>query len=270
MTVVRAYTSISPGPPPTDAAQAFVLLAATTAQDNAVLEIDVNAALGALIRPRGETLQRLGIRISAELPSGRRALWGAHVVAWSSEESATGGTQWTLTTSASEDLPGGAIVKGPFGYEVDYQGAPPPGNGLVRAELVYDLPDGGLVPFAIFSGYSMESERTDDPEGGHRLTLTGMGGEAFFDRAVGEFQLPAGHGLTHGEVARGLLEAIGVPPERIRFGAEIGSPRTNPVDLPCAEGWPRAVEVMRAAGFYLRWDRSDPPCVVAEPLHGGL
>ncbi len=267
---MRGYLQMTVGTPPTDTAAGFLAFQATTPDDNGVLLLTINAQLAGLIRPRGTTSQRLMVRVTAHLPAGIKTLWSPGIISWTVEESSDGGTQWTLTTPGSRETPGGGFDHGFFGWELDYNGAPPPGNGLVRLELLYDLPDGTTAPFTLFSGYSMESNRPDDPTAGHRLELTGMGGEAFFDRAIGSYQLPPRHGLTHGQIAAGLLLAGGVPAAQIKVGADVGSPRDHPFDLACSEVWPPAKEVIRSAGSILYWDRSDPPLAKTRPIHGGL
>jgi hypothetical protein len=255
--VSSAYVTLTLAPAPTDTARAFVTLTSTTSQDNGVVTLTVNAALSAIIRPRGQTIQRLMVRVTADLPAGRGAVFGHQIVSWETEETIDAGTSWTITMFAGDNLDHGF-----FGWPQDFGGAPPPGTGLVRLELLYVLLDGTTSPFTLFSGYSLESSQT---LGVHRITLTGMGGAKPFDRATGVLSLPPKHGLTHGEVCRAILLAMGVPIAQIKVGADIGSPRTNPFDIPCAEGLQHARDVLEAAGYVLIETRDDPPVFDAEP-----
>lgn len=259
------YASLTIGTPPTAATQGFVLAQSTDVPAEAgVATLTINAALGLLLRPRGAIEQRLSVRLRAHLPDGVSETW--QVISWAVTDSEDTGAVWTLVLPAET----AAKPRGFFKWETDYQGAPPPGNGIVLFELIFDLPDGSMVPYPMWSGLTMESRRRAGSTSGHVLELSGMDGRAEVDRAVGQISFPPGHGKTQGQMTREILLAIGFPESRIKVGANLGTPRSNPFDLSCAEGWARAVEVMLTAGFVLKMDREDPPNAIVDQVQGGL
>ncbi len=266
---VRGFARLTFGAPATDYGQGFMSIRATTTQGNGVALLTINAALGALLRPRGETEQRLMVRVIAQLPSGPKTLWMGGINAWSHEETAQHGGRWSLTLPAHAETLQGAIDHGFLGWAGDYENAPPPGTGNVRLELLYDLPDGTLVPVVLFNGFSVSSSRTEDPQAGHRLELTGGGGEVAHDRAVGELDLPPNHGKTPGEIATLLLIAGGMPASQIKIGSDVGPPRNNPFSHPCAETWAAAVECLRQGARHdLYMDRDG--FARSRPSQGGI
>ncbi len=83
------------------------------------------------------------------------------------------------------------------------------------------------------------------------LRCQGVGAEGRWDSAKSSLFLDAGHGLTHGAIAKLVLEGAADPKgnlviasSAILFGDEIGTPLFNPVDLDCVDSWPTAREII--------------------------
>ncbi len=262
---MRGYLTSSIGDPPSDAFRGHLTLTTNEISPYGFLTLTMNAGLAAALRPRGDTEQRVLIRVSAQLPAGLTKIWGSRIVSWTVTES-TNGTTWTLVVPAHDETIQGAITRGDFKWETDYEGAAVPGSGAVQLELLYDLPDGTIVGYPLWCGYSLESPRTEDGAG-HRLTMTGLGGWGYWGRTTAELNLEPNHGLTPGQMIVLMAQSAGVPDAQIKVGS-FGPPRTNAFTLACAEWRGPAVELAAVFGQRLFWNRKMVPELRIRPIGG--
>lgn len=162
------------------------------------------------------------------------------------EHSADGATWRVSVPAVTEEFP-----HGPMLWETDYGGCPVPGNSPFGLDVNYYI-EGVPVPYRVLGdgAVSDSSERTIDDRGRHILEITGLGFEGRFDGKRVTFKLEANHGLTQGEMIRGLALEAGVPEIEIDVDSELGSPRDNPLDVIDEEWLPVAREIAESAGAW--------------------
>ncbi len=163
---------------------------------------------------------------------------------WSVDHTSEG-TSWELSLPAAE-------VRDAIGWEIDHAGAP--AGGLLTWSIVAEYGTDQLAYYLLQDGVAENSNRTVTREGGHLLRANGFGPEGCFDRALVDYQQPAHHGLTPGEVIRDLLAAIGVPAGKIAVGSAIGSARANAINLAQVSGWQEARLVADSQNRLLLWE----------------
>ncbi|NNL47494.1 MAG: hypothetical protein HKO76_03925, partial [Acidimicrobiia bacterium] len=187
------------------------------------------------------------------------------LIAWSIQRTLTDGTAWSLTLPADKPdntirgyetadyIPPTNPAAGKLLHELDWL-APPPALKNVDFVPAYLLDDNNEVDIRLLTdGISSDSNRSIDPTG-HIMTINGLGPEGRYDRAIVCYLLPAGHGLTHGEIIEDLALLAGVPASKIAIGAQDGEPLIKPIEIINEIWWDVAIEIADGANLIPYFD----------------
>lgn len=156
---------------------------------------------------------------------------------------------WTLVVAGHS----GEWVRSPLGWEVTYNGAPPP--GLLPVEIEMTVSTAGAAAVAsqlVTNGKTNDSNRLIAAEG-HLMTLAGMGPEIRYDKALVSLQLAPEHSETHGEIIETLALQAGVPAGNIQLGA-LGYALDNPVEVANEEWLSIARDIGQAVNVDVGFD----------------
>ena len=138
-----------------------------------------------------------------------------------------------------------------IGWPVEW-GTVAPGKNPVAFDIAYLTEALETMAYQIMAEGITRSNSSDS----FHLACKGVGAEGRWDAAVVSLFLEPGHGKTHGEIIRLLLEgakdpdtgATVISPSAILFDEEIGSTLNNPIDLDCVNAWAEARRVGDQAG----------------------
>ncbi len=220
------------------------------------LLFDLTQVVGAFdqLKPSGDVLQHVTAKITYSIRGTDHEI---HLADLATAEDATlevteEGSSWrwlfedqALASTRDTWVP--PVIDWPVNW-----GTVAPGKSPVAFEISYLTQALQTMAYQIMAEGITRSNSSDSLH----LSCRGVGAEGRWDSAKVSLFRPPGHGLTHGEIIRLLLEGAedpdsGLPvisPSAILFGEEIGSPLNNPIDLDCVNAWAEARRVGDQAG----------------------
>lgn len=216
-----------------------------------IADVELIPGIAAQLNPIDGTVQAARLQADTIVSPSAVVLGESELSTISADDTLESRAGWSIDLPASSDN----WQRGALGYELDHS-APPPGLAPVDVSVVYQVPDGTEVPYAFLSdGFAQSSSRKISRANGHTLAIEGMGAESRYDRKKVTLQLPPRHGLTHGQLIRGLLSLAGIPASKIGVDAGFGLPRMRALDVVKEESWPVVLEIAKARGAFVAPDQ---------------
>jgi len=137
-------------------------------------------------------------------------------------------------------------------WESDLQGLAPPGIAEIDVLAVYEFgvgADAQLVEIPLITG--ARSWRSNRPLVDNPLLLSGKGRLSRYAKPKVVYLQKAGHGLSHGRLAKEILELTDLTASQIAIDTNVGEPLEKRLEVDCQPAPEAAAAVLESYGFRL-------------------